>query len=77
MRISKTGMGLLVGAFVFSGTGCEGLQRNQLNKLNRETNSMPSSDYNFSIPDPPLPSAESQVPAQPASAKCSSNICPE
>jgi hypothetical protein len=75
--LSNKWMWVLAGLFAVGGTGCHELQRNQLDKLNRETDSMPSSDYNFSIPDPPLPTAKKTIPAKPVSPRCSSNFCAE
>ena len=61
MMISKKWMWCLAGALAFCGAGCETMHSfhpSQWHKLNRVPNSMPRTDYNFSIPDPPIPSAE-------------------
>ena len=58
MMISKKWMWLLAGILGLSTSGCHALHPNQLHKLNRVPNSMPRSDYNFSIPDPPIPAGE-------------------
>jgi hypothetical protein len=76
MMISNKWMWILAGVLAFSGTGCHNLQPNQWTKLNRGPDSMPSSDYSFSIPDPPLPTARA-IPAEPSPGSCSSNICAE
>jgi hypothetical protein len=73
--ISKTKLALLLGMLMASGIGCHELQRHRLDRWNRVPDSMPTDDYNFSIPDPPLPrmEAKSVTPV----ATCTSNVCAE
>jgi hypothetical protein len=73
--ISKTKLAVLLGMLVATGTGCHELQRHRLDRWNRVPDSMPTDDYNFSIPDPPLPQA-APLPAM-VPAKCTSNACSE
>jgi hypothetical protein len=73
--ISKTKLSVLLGILIASGTGCHELQRHRLDRWNRVPDSMPSDDYNFSIPDPPLPTPIASTDA--ATATCTSNVCAE
>ncbi len=56
MLISKKWVWGLAGVLALS--GCHALHPNQLHKLNRGPNRMPRDAYQFSLPDPPIPSTE-------------------
>ena len=73
MMISKTSVWFLAGVLTLTGAGCHELQRHRLDRWNRVPDSMPGSDYSFSIPDPPMPATPSEQP----SATCTSNVCAE
>ena len=75
MMISKKWMWFLAGILAISASGCHDLQPYRLNRWNRVPDSMPRTDYNFSIPDPPIPAGELAPEQTPRD--CSSNLCAE
>jgi hypothetical protein len=77
--ISKTWMWALAGLMILimGGQGCHYLHPEQLHKWNRGPDTMPSSDYSFSIPDPPMPTEVALNQSDAAKGSCASNACAE